>query len=261
MKAGPFVRAANLDELKGSGPFALSANGVDVVVIRTPSGLRAFEGRCPHQGALLGEGELDGDRLVCRNHRWRFKVDSGRRDGGPECLASCPAVEKDGAIFLDVSGLSGDAKLAKAKRVLEDLPGPKGWPLLGNLHQLDLPKLHLILEAWAEKYGQAYLFRMGTRPVVTISNPTWCEQMLRARPETFRRDANMAKVMAEMAFEGVFSAEGEAWRPQRRLSVAALAQRNLIRDYNSARPIFGTAQERVLGQIMRFSSAMSSIPP
>src|SRR5208283_3262673 len=57
MKPETFVRVANLSELKGAGPFALSANGMDVVVARTGGGWRAFGGRCPHQGALLGEGE------------------------------------------------------------------------------------------------------------------------------------------------------------------------------------------------------------
>ena len=52
------IRVASLAELHGDGPYALSAKGFDIVVVRTPAGLRAFEGRCPHQGALLGEGEL-----------------------------------------------------------------------------------------------------------------------------------------------------------------------------------------------------------
>jgi cytochrome P450/nitrite reductase/ring-hydroxylating ferredoxin subunit len=249
MKIGSFVRAASLDELKGNGPFAVSANGIDVVVVRTRSGLRAFEGRCPHRGALLGEGELEGDRLVCRIHRWRFCVDSGGRDDGPEYLASCPVDEKDGALFLDVSALSSRAKASKATRTLNDLPGPKGLPLLGNLHQLVLPKLHLILEAWAEKYGEAYVFRMGTRPVVAISNPAWCEQVLRARPETFRRDADMAKVIHEMSIKGVFTAEGDAWRPQRRLSVAALSQRNLRGLYSKIQ----TVSNRLLARFRRLA--------
>ena len=48
-----FVHMVRLDELHGDGPHALSADGFDIVVVRTPAGLRAFEGRCPHQGALL----------------------------------------------------------------------------------------------------------------------------------------------------------------------------------------------------------------
>src|SRR6516162_6282383 len=106
MKPDPFVRAANSRDLAGHGPFAVSANGVDLALVRTSGGWRAFQGRCPHQGALLGEGEIEGDKLVCRNHRWRFSIASGQRDGGPECLASCPVAERNGAIFVDVSGLA-----------------------------------------------------------------------------------------------------------------------------------------------------------
>jgi nitrite reductase/ring-hydroxylating ferredoxin subunit len=60
----------------------VSAGGVDLVLLRTRSGLRVYEGRCPHQGALLGEGEIEDGSLVCRNHRWRFDVETGERIGG-----------------------------------------------------------------------------------------------------------------------------------------------------------------------------------
>jgi hypothetical protein len=33
------IRVANLDELRGDGPHALSADGFDIVVVRTPAGL------------------------------------------------------------------------------------------------------------------------------------------------------------------------------------------------------------------------------
>src|SRR5580704_3491247 len=231
MTTASLIRVANLEELHGDGPHALSAMGFDVVVVRTPAALRAFEGRCPHQGALLGEGELDGDKLVCRNHRWRFSVDSGQREGGPQCLASCPIVERERAIFVDVSGLSRGPGRIVAKRALDDLPGPRGLPLLGNIHQLDLTKLHLILERWAAQYGPVYLFKMGSARVVALSDPKWCDQVLRARPETFIRHSGIAPVASEIGADGVFSAEGDAWRPQRRLAMLALAQRQLRGPY------------------------------
>jgi cytochrome P450/nitrite reductase/ring-hydroxylating ferredoxin subunit len=221
------IRVANLDQLHGDGPHALTADGVDVVVVRTPAGLRAFEGRCPHQGALLGEGELDGDMLVCRNHRWRFSVDSGQREGGPQCLVSCPVIERESAVFVDVSKLSRRPGQIAPKRTLDDLPGPRGLPFLGNLHQLNLMKLQLILERWAAQYGPVYLFKMGSARAVAVSDPKWCDQILRARPETFTRDSAIAPVFSEMGGDGVFSAEGDAWRPQRRLATLALAQRHL----------------------------------
>src|SRR5580704_11700271 len=229
MKPETFLRVANLSELETAGPFALSANGVDVVLARTACGWRAFEGRCPHQGALLGEGELDGAALVCRNHRWRFALESGQRDGGPECLASYPVAERDGAVFVDVTGLKPSATRIAATRSLDDLPGPKPLPLIGNLHQLNPTKAHLILEEWAGRYGSIYQFWMGPRRIVATTDPASIDDVLRARPETFRRPENMDRIISELGVKGVFNAEGEAWRPQRKLSVAAFAQRNLHR--------------------------------
>jgi cytochrome P450/nitrite reductase/ring-hydroxylating ferredoxin subunit len=237
MKPETFLRVANLSELKTAGPFALSANGVDVVLARTGCGWRAFGGRCPHQGALLGEGELDGDALVCRNHRWRFALDSGQRDGGPESLASFPVAERDGALCVDITGLKPSAAQIAATRSLDDLPGPKPLPLIGNLHQLDSAKAHLILEEWAARYGSIYQFWMGRRRIVATTEPALIEEVLRARPETFRRPENQDRIFSELGIKGVFNAEGEVWRRQRKLSVAALAQRNLHRLFPSIQTV------------------------
>jgi cytochrome P450/nitrite reductase/ring-hydroxylating ferredoxin subunit len=244
MKPETFVRAANLSELKGAGPFALSANGVDVVLARSRGGWRAFGGRCPHQGALLGEGELDGGVLVCRNHRWRFALDSGQREGGPECLAPCPVAERNGALFVDVAGLKPSAARTAATRSLDDLPGPKPLPLIGNLLQLDPTKAHLVLEEWAARYGSIYQFWMGRRRIVATSEPALLEDVLRARPETFRRPENMDRIISELGVKGVFNAEGEVWRPQRKLAVAALAQRNIHRLFPSIQIVAGRLKTR-----------------
>ena len=182
MKSETFIRVAQLSELNGDGPFALSANEADIVLVKSRDNWRAFEGRCPHQGALLGEGELDGGALVCRNHRWRFSVGSGQREGGPECLASCPVAERDGGVFVDVTGLKKRSAANAATRSLDDLPGPNGWPLVGNMHQLDATKVHLVLEEWAGRYGSIYQFRMGSKRVVATTDPALIEQTLERDP-------------------------------------------------------------------------------
>ena len=47
----------------------------------------------------------------------------------------------------------------RAPRALGDLPGPPGLPLFGNLLQLEAPRLHRILGAWADRYGSLYRMR------------------------------------------------------------------------------------------------------
>jgi cytochrome P450/nitrite reductase/ring-hydroxylating ferredoxin subunit len=225
-----WTRLASLDDIRGPGPFALSAGDIDLVVVHTAGGPRAFQGRCPHQGALLGEGELDGDRLVCRNHRWQFDATSGKRVGGSECLIACPVEVRGGQLWANTAALQRAAAVVPenaVRRRVADLPGPTGLPLLGNFHQIELGRFHLVLEQWAATYGTSYTYRMGPRRVMVVSDPRLSEQILRARPETYRRLGNVEPVFAEMGVSGVFSAEGAAWRSQRRLAMEALSQRNL----------------------------------
>jgi len=170
MSGGSWKRVARVDEVRGAGPHAVAAGERDVVLVRTPAGLRAYEGRCPHRGALLGEGELEGGVLVCRNHRWRFEVETGKRDGGPECLATCAVREEGGEILVDVSALAdrkGEPKVAR--RHVRDLPGPRPLPLLGNALALELDRLHLQLEAWGREHGTPYRFSIGPRDFVVFA--------------------------------------------------------------------------------------------
>jgi nitrite reductase/ring-hydroxylating ferredoxin subunit len=119
------IRVARSGDLHGDGPHGITAAGAELVVVRTKSGLRAFDGRCPHQGALLTEGEVDGEALVCRNHRWRFRVEDGQRIGGSERLTPCPIREAGGEIFVDEESLPRDAAgRARVTRRIQDLPGP-----------------------------------------------------------------------------------------------------------------------------------------
>ena len=125
-----------------------------------------------------------------------------------------------------------------ATRSLDDLPGPKRWPLVGNMHQLDVTKVHLILEEWAAQYGSIYQFRMGPKRVVATTDPALIEQNLCERdPKLSAAAQRWTSSYRRSESEGVFNAEGEAWRPQRKLSVAALAQRNLRQLYPSIRTV------------------------
>jgi choline dehydrogenase len=128
-----------------------------------------------------------------------------------------------------------------AVRSLSDLPSPRGLPLLGNALQFDVPRLHLVLEGWAEEFGSAFTIGLGPKRIFICSDADLLQTALRERPERYRRFSPIESVFAEMKGNGVFSAEGEKWRPQRRLVMQALASKH----FSSFFPILRDITERL----------------
>jgi cytochrome P450 len=93
--------------------------------------------------------------------------------------------------------------------------------------QWDLPRLHLVFEAWAKEFGSMFTVGLGPKRVFVCSDADLLQTALRERPERYRRFAPIELVLEEMHANGVFSIEGAAWRPQRRLVMQALASKNL----------------------------------
>ena len=57
--------------------YALVAN-VDLVVIRYDDNVSVLYGRCLHRGALLADGSIRGEDLVCGVSRYRHLLRRGR---------------------------------------------------------------------------------------------------------------------------------------------------------------------------------------
>lgn len=109
-------------------------------------------------------------------------------------------------------------------RELADLPGPRGIPIVGNMLQLTLDRVHLDVEQWARRYGSMFQFRMRKRHVLVVADHELLLQVLKDRPESFRRTHRTRDVGTEMGLKpGVFNAEGQAWRDQRRMVMASLS--------------------------------------
>ena len=110
----------------------------------------------------------------------------------------------------------------QVRRRYLDLPGPKGLPFFGNAFQLDKDRLHQQFEGWATEYGTSYRARVASRRILVLSDHKVVASVLRDRPERFRRPTRHGEIVREMGFEdGLFFANDEGWKRQRRMVMAA----------------------------------------
>jgi cytochrome P450 len=135
-----------------------------------------------------------------------------------------------------------------ATRSITDLPGPPRLPLIGNLHRVRPQSMHLTAEKWCEQYGPVYRLDLGPRRIVVLGDADSINEVLRERPDGFRRWSEIKRTAEEMSGTvGVFAAEGDEWRRHRRLAVTALNSNHLQRYFE----VVSTCTGRLHGRLER----------
>jgi cytochrome P450 len=107
-------------------------------------------------------------------------------------------------------------------RRIADLPGPRGRPLLGNVRDINVRPMHQVLEGWGREFGAMYRFRIMRKEFVVTADRDVIAALLRDRPDAIRRSSRTAEMLNEVGTRGLFTAEGEDWRRQRKLVMRAL---------------------------------------
>jgi cytochrome P450 len=117
-------------------------------------------------------------------------------------------------------------------RTLKELPTPPGHWLLGQALQVKQASFHQTLEAWARDLGPLFRVRFGPRKVLVVADHALLGETLRQRPAVWQRNPMVRRTSREMGLpSGLFSAEGEAWKVQRRMAMAAFSPENIRRYY------------------------------
>jgi glutamate synthase domain-containing protein 2 len=101
----------NWDDIEDRVPaYAIVAN-VDLVIVRFDDSLSVLYGRCAHRGALMSDGHVDGDNLICGVHGWDYRVDTGVSEyNNSETLAKFNAWIEEGQVFVDEDEIAAWAK-------------------------------------------------------------------------------------------------------------------------------------------------------
>ena len=96
------VAVATWDRLEDRTPaYGLVAN-VDLVIVRYADQVSVLYGRCLHRGALMADGHVSGDDLICGVHGWDYRYDTGvSAYNDREVLHKFAAWIEDGTVFVD----------------------------------------------------------------------------------------------------------------------------------------------------------------
>ena len=130
-------------------------------------------------------------------------------------------------------------------RRIEDLPGPRPWPLVGNALQFRPSQFHQQLEQWCREYGPYYRIQLGPRPMLVVGEHEAVAGALRDRPEGFRRPSRLEAIGREIGLKpGLFGAEGDLWRRQRRMVMASFDPAHVKHYFPSLSRVAGRLAQR-----------------
>lgn len=115
-------------------------------------------------------------------------------------------------------------------------PGPKGLPIIGNLHMIG-KNVHQDLYKLAKKYGPIMSMRFGLVPVIVASSPHAAKQFLKTHDLVFasRPDNRAAKFIAYDQRNLTFAKYGSYWRNMRKLCTLELLSTLKINSFQAMR--------------------------
>ncbi|HEY2783556.1 MAG TPA: non-heme iron oxygenase ferredoxin subunit [Fimbriiglobus sp.] len=77
------VRVAADGEIPPGGNRVVDVRGTPVAVFFTDGQYYAIDDRCPHAGAPLSDGCVEGGIVTCAWHAWQFHLSDGAWAGNP----------------------------------------------------------------------------------------------------------------------------------------------------------------------------------
>lgn len=115
-------------------------------------------------------------------------------------------------------------------------PGPKPWPIVGNLLQLG-PVPHKTVAELTKTYGPIVFLRFGSRPAVITSDPAIINDIMKVQDVVFssRPQTICAKHLTYDLHDFIMAPYGDHWRAMRRICVLQLLSPKRLASFASTR--------------------------
>jgi len=89
-------------ELKDREPKHALVEDIDLVIVRYDDNVSVLYGRCLHRGALMADGEIQGNNIICGLHGWDYRIDTGVSEyNNKEILEKFTAIIEEDSVYID----------------------------------------------------------------------------------------------------------------------------------------------------------------
>lgn len=92
----PFIPVAKIDDIPPGSALLVEMKKRDIALFRIDGAVYATSDVCPHQGASLSTGTLNGEKIVCPWHQWCFNVKDGSSPLNPKLRIKTYEVKQEG---------------------------------------------------------------------------------------------------------------------------------------------------------------------
>jgi nitrite reductase (NADH) small subunit len=98
-----WTKVAAAGELTPGTSKKIEVNGRELALYNVDGKFYCTSNICPHQGAPLAEGMIEGTNIVCPWHAWVFDVTTGQSPVNPRAKIPCMPVKVEGSdVFVNV---------------------------------------------------------------------------------------------------------------------------------------------------------------
>jgi nitrite reductase (NADH) small subunit len=100
----PYIRVATQSELPAEGEAKeFEVGGKTICVAHINGTVTAMDNVCLHMGGPLGQGYIEGGKIVCPWHGWEYNAATGALEDDPETkLAVYPIKVENGEVLVDI---------------------------------------------------------------------------------------------------------------------------------------------------------------
>ncbi|RME89026.1 MAG: glutamate synthase, partial [Candidatus Hydrogenedentota bacterium] len=138
------ISVGSVEQFPEKNPQYACVANVDLVIVREANVVHVLYGRCLHRGALLADGYVDGQNLICGLHGWDYRLDSGISEyNNEEKLPSFKGWIEDGKVYVDEDEIASWEKKHPQPYHREeylglyaDIHGTEEEPYVKEIHRL-----------------------------------------------------------------------------------------------------------------------------